>query len=93
MCPSFFLVEATGIRTPVLADMHLYMDSYTQQIFSAKDGLQISSPTAIAQTPDGFIWFGGYGGLVRYDGRNFKIYGSDIVSNVKCLLTDDQGVL
>ncbi|MBQ0000797.1 MAG: diguanylate cyclase [Clostridiales bacterium] len=69
------------------------MDSYTQQSFSAKDGLQISSPTAIAQTPDGFLWFGGYGGLARYDGKNFQIYGIDKLSNVKCLLTDDTGAL
>lgn len=88
-----FLFCLLGFGTPVLADMHLYMDSYTQQIFSAKDGLQISSPTAIAQTPDGFIWFGGYGGLVRYDGKNFQIYDAELLSNVKCLLTDDTGAL
>lgn len=88
-----FLTGLLSLGIPVMADMQIYMDSYTQQIFSAKDGLQISSPTAIAQTPDGFIWFGGYGGLARYDGKNFQIYDSELLSNVKCLLTDEEGVL
>jgi energy-coupling factor transport system substrate-specific component len=53
---------------------------------------------AVLQTRDGFIWFGGYQGLHRYDGARFTVwdaltpdgFGS---SAVRALYEDDDGVL
>jgi len=38
------------------------------------DGLPENSATAMVQAPDGYLWFGTFNGLVRFDGVNFKIF-------------------
>lgn len=75
------------------ADSEFFMDSHMQQLYTSKDGLPATSTTAITQTDDGFIWLGGYGGLAKYDGREFRVIGAGKISNVKCLLSDKDGVL
>ena len=41
---------------------------------TAEDGLSLSGVTQIFQDSKGFLWFGTYNGLNRYDGYNFKIF-------------------
>ncbi len=41
---------------------------------SIEDGLSLSIVTKIIQDKRGFLWFGTYNGLNRYDGYNFKIF-------------------
>jgi ligand-binding sensor domain-containing protein len=61
-------------------------------------GLPQNSATAIAQTPDGYLWLGTEEGLVRFDGIRFTIFDvhntpqlrSDQVSS---LLVDTKGDL
>ena len=67
---------------------------------SVKEGLSQSTVTSIVQDSIGFIWFGTYEGLCRYDGYSFKVYKTeDKPSNglsdnfIKCLYVDSQGVL
>lgn len=38
------------------------------------DGLPENSATAAAQTPDGYLWFGTFDGLVRFDGVRFAVF-------------------
>ena len=40
------------------------------------EGLPQVSVNAIVQSRDGFLWLGTFGGLVRFDGRDFRVYGS-----------------
>ena len=40
-------------------------------MWSGENGLPSSSVTAIAQTPDGYLWVGTYNGLARFDGVRF----------------------
>jgi len=40
----------------------------------AADGLPNSSVSSIAQDDRGFLWFGTQGGLIRYDGGDFKLF-------------------
>ena len=42
-----------------------------------EDGLPDGSVTALAQTPDGYLWVGTRKGLVRFDGARFSRAGSD----------------
>ncbi|MCI0537538.1 MAG: ATP-binding protein [Verrucomicrobiales bacterium] len=38
------------------------------------DGLPENSATAMVQTPDGYLWFGTFNGLVRFDGVRFAVF-------------------
>jgi signal transduction histidine kinase/ligand-binding sensor domain-containing protein len=39
-----------------------------------EEGLPASNVSALARTPDGFLWIGTPSGLVRYDGAHFKTF-------------------
>ncbi len=47
---------------------------YLIDTWGADEGLPQSGALAITQTPDGYLWFGTLGGLVRFDGVNFKVF-------------------
>ena len=61
------------------------------KIFDIDSGLPFLGYMAVAQTPDGFMYMGGYGGLVRYDGKKFeRLTGVDSV--VSLCVTKDGGL-
>jgi signal transduction histidine kinase len=49
------------------------LDQLYHTTWTAKDGAP-TSITSCTQTPDGFLWFGGFSGLVRFDGIKFEDY-------------------
>lgn len=66
--------------------------------FGLEQGLSNNSVMNMYQDRDGYMWFGTYDGLNRYDGYNFKIYSngigdtSSLPSNViNCIAGDDAG--
>lgn len=81
---------ATG-QVPVqrLADMH-------HTVWTAKDGLR-GVGTALAQTPDGFLWVGTSDGLYQFDGVRFENYqprqGAMAAVSVSLLLATPDGGL
>lgn len=44
--------------------------------YSYDEGLPQASVNAIVRTRDGFLWLGTFGGLVRFDGREFRVFRS-----------------
>lgn len=58
------------------------------KIFDIDSGLPFLGYMAVTQTPDGFIYTGGYGGLVRYDGKKFERL-SGVESVVSLCVTKD----
>jgi signal transduction histidine kinase/CheY-like chemotaxis protein/sugar lactone lactonase YvrE len=48
------------------------LDLYQYQSWNTDDGLPQNSVTALAETANGFMWFGTHDGLVRFDGANFQ---------------------
>lgn len=44
--------------------------------YSVEDGLSEGEVLAMHQDRNGFIWFGTFDGLNRFDGVNFKVYKS-----------------
>jgi ligand-binding sensor domain-containing protein/signal transduction histidine kinase len=47
---------------------------YTRHVWHASDGLSEQTVQAFAQTPDGYLWIGTTGGLVRFDGAQFTVF-------------------
>lgn len=69
-------------------------DGYASVLYNNSNGLPTSEANAIAQTPDGFIWIGGYSGLTRYDGNTFKRYDSTTgIDSVVSLFVDSKSRL
>ena len=69
-------------------------DGYAAVLYDSTTGLPTSEANAIAETPDGFIWIGGYSGLVRYDGVNFERISSTIgITSVVSLYVDSKARL
>jgi PAS domain S-box-containing protein len=51
------------------ADSEFLIDSW-----QTEQGLPENSATAMVQTPDGYLWFGTFAGLVRFDGVKFTVF-------------------
>ncbi|HSQ75900.1 MAG TPA: two-component regulator propeller domain-containing protein, partial [Bacteroidota bacterium] len=45
---------------------------YSHRAWTKRDGLPQNTVQAIAQTPDGYMWFGTVEGLSRFDGMKFR---------------------
>jgi signal transduction histidine kinase/ligand-binding sensor domain-containing protein len=55
--------------------------------WTTEQGLPQDFISAIAQTPDGFLWVGTYGGLARFDGLNFRTFAFDASSALRGYIT------
>jgi signal transduction histidine kinase/ligand-binding sensor domain-containing protein len=81
------------LAIPAAASAQYKIDTWTTE-----QGLPQASVGQINQTRDGFLWFGTFGGLVRFDGINFRVF--DTVSNPElpssrlgAVLVDAEGLL
>ncbi len=50
------------------------LQDYFVESWTTKDGLPHNSINAIAQTPEGYLWFGTWEGIARYNGREFRFF-------------------
>ena len=67
---------------------------YTARLYNATNGLPTSDANVIFASSDGYIWIGGYSGLIRYDGSNFERQDSSYgLTSVKGLYEDSKGRL
>ena len=48
---------------------------YNLRVWRTEEGLPQHSVNSIVQTSDGYIWLGTFGGLVRFDGITFQVFG------------------
>ena len=48
------------------------LDNYVTRTWSSVDGLPSNTLSDVIQTPDGFMYFGSYEALVRFDGYEFE---------------------
>ncbi|MBR1440537.1 MAG: response regulator [Lachnospiraceae bacterium] len=65
---------------------------YTTMIYDALNGLPTSDANCIAALSDGYIWIGGYSGIIRYDGRNFeRLDASNGLTSGRAIFEDSKG--
>jgi ligand-binding sensor domain-containing protein/signal transduction histidine kinase len=96
------LVALFAIALTLPADAALRPDrmqpQYTRTVWRVQDGLPEDTVQALAQATDGSLWIGTTGGLTRFDGTHFKLYGSAALSalsvnSVFCLTLSRDGSL
>jgi streptogramin lyase/two-component sensor histidine kinase len=51
--------------------------TYSRRVWRSVDGLPEDFAQSAAQTPDGYLWIGTSGGLVRFDGANFTVFNRE----------------
>jgi ligand-binding sensor domain-containing protein/signal transduction histidine kinase len=73
-------------------------EGYTRRVWQATDGLPEQTVQAFAQTPDGFLWVGTTGGLLRFDGAHFTLFDRQNTpslheNNIFCLMVSRDGAL
>jgi ligand-binding sensor domain-containing protein len=68
------LAVLAGARPVWSLDATRRPTQYTLQKWDAGTGLPHESIQALVQTPDGYLWLGTMGGLVRFDGVRFTHY-------------------
>jgi ligand-binding sensor domain-containing protein len=74
------------------------ISQYARERWGEKQGFPGDEVTAIAQTPDGYLWIGTKKGLIRFDGLGFRVYPQAVPENfqigaVRALTTDSRGNL
>ncbi|MEG1027570.1 MAG: two-component regulator propeller domain-containing protein, partial [Oscillospiraceae bacterium] len=73
------------------------LTNYVQKLYNGKNGLPTSEANTVLQTNDGYIWIGGYGGLLRYDGKEFRNYSTKNdglkSSGIRALFEDANGMM
>ncbi len=77
-----------------------YPDDLRREVlktWTTDQGLPQNFVTAIAQTPDGFLWVGTNGGLARFDGEHFRSFLKGAPAGLRHSIThlalDDAGIL
>lgn len=71
-----------------------YEREYLSRVLGSEDGLEGTTANCVCPDTDGFLWFGGYTGLYRYDGNEFKKYLiKDRTFPVNAMVQDESGNL
>jgi len=70
---------------PLLAlDPHKLITQYDTRVYTAKDGLPMTSLKNVFQDSRGYLWIGSQEGLIRFDGVEFKLYEKSQYPGLKC---------
>ena len=74
------------------------ISEYRFDSWTVRDGLPSRPITAIAQTPDGFLWLATASGLLRFDGSSFDTYDTQNtpslpVDDITALMVSREGTL
>lgn len=69
----------TGLSTPSVAEAAPALHELAQRVWTTRDGLPHNSINALAQTADGYLWLATWEGLARYNGREFQLFGRELL--------------
>ncbi|ALS97445.1 ligand-binding sensor domain-containing diguanylate cyclase [Lacimicrobium alkaliphilum] len=93
----FLMLAAILFSNKVVAEPTPLSDYFIEH-WSDQQGLPHNSVNSIRQTPDGYLWFATWEGVVRFNGREFSRFGSDTVetlndSGIRALSVTPEGEL
>ncbi|WP_321472049.1 ATP-binding protein [uncultured Paludibaculum sp.] len=71
--PALILTAAHLASLCAAQDVPLSRD-YVVTNWQTEQGLPENSATSVVHSPDGFLWFGTFRGLVRFDGHKFTVF-------------------
>ncbi len=92
-------ILALGVGTSSLAlEPGRHVSQYNHESWRSEHGLPQNSVLCSAQTPDGYLWFGTYEGLARFDGVRFTVFNQETSpemgeKEIQALAVDATGVL
>jgi ligand-binding sensor domain-containing protein/signal transduction histidine kinase len=86
------------VPVQALANFDAMQPQYTRTVWKVQDGLPEDTVQGLAETSDGYLWIGTTGGLTRFDGTRFVLYGLSAphtpgVNSVFCLEPSRDGGL
>jgi signal transduction histidine kinase/CheY-like chemotaxis protein/sugar lactone lactonase YvrE len=91
--PGLLPAQQAGNRAAVQTDKEtqIFLSNHVQKIYNSETGYPSDEANSVLQTSDGYMWFGGYSGLSRFDGTGFKTFNAITKdnfpsSNVRALL-------
>lgn len=78
---ALLLVALAALPAQALEQKRL--DAYAREVWTTRDGLPHNQVNAIAQTPEGYLWFATWEGVVRYNGQEFRSFGRNNVPELR----------
>lgn len=91
------IVVACLVKSALALDPTLVISQYVHDRWGVDQGFPRGPVYAIAQTTDGYLWIGTEAGLVRFDGRTFRLIkdnaGAFTITGVRGLAADNSGGL
>lgn len=75
-CLALALALASALAAPARAHERL------ARLYDERDGLAVAETFHLAQDAKGFLWIASSGGVVRFDGREFRRWASDSVRHL-----------
>ena len=64
--------QATGVGGGYAVTGQIANVGYSAELYNATNGLPTSEANCVTCTSDGYVWIGGYSGIIRYDGLAFE---------------------
>lgn len=82
---------------PMVCSAQEYRDEdWIRTVYNEDNGLPTGEANAIVQTSDGYVWIGSYGGLIRFDGKEFLNFSARKMlnfSSIRALYEGKDGIL
>ncbi|MDR1530784.1 MAG: response regulator, partial [Clostridiales bacterium] len=93
-----FAVRAAAQNSDNDEAARLFLSNRIQTLYNRNSGFPSDESNAVTQTSDGYMWFGGYNGLVRFDGNAFRSFNAASndefpSSSVRALCEGNDGTL
>ena len=84
--------DSIGVGGGYVVTGQISDSSYTSRMYDASNGLSASEVMFLLSTKDGYLWVGGYSGVMRYDGATFERLDSESgLTSARGMFEDSRG--